>query len=77
METKSHEDCPAEFPVVLTVYGTIVRDRSYLQQYQRYIAVDEGHRSNNLGCKLMKETKLTGKPLHVCSTSELWQKFSS
>ena len=65
----------ASFPIVLTTYEMIIRDRAHLQHYDwGYIVVDEGHRLKNLNCRLMKEIKkyssagrmiLTGTPLHV------------
>ena len=77
-------DCPppaeedtesTPFPIVLTTYEMIIRDRVHLARYNwGYIVVDEGHRLKNLDCKLMKEIKkynsagrmiLTGTPLHV------------
>jgi len=67
----------AEFPIVVTTYEMIIRDRTHLQNYDwGYIVVDEGHRLKNLDCKLMQEIKkyssagrmiLTGTPLHVRS----------
>lgn len=64
------------FPVVVTTYEMIIRDRVHLAQYKwGYVVVDEGHRLKNLDCKLMQEIKkypsagrmiLTGTPLHVC-----------
>jgi len=66
----------AKFPVILTTYEMIIKDRAHLSHYNwGYIVVDEGHRLKNLDCKLMKEIKryssagrmiLTGTPLHVC-----------
>jgi len=63
------------FPVVITTYEMIIRDRAHLAHYNwGYIVVDEGHRLKNLDCKLMQEIKkypsagrmiLTGTPLHV------------
>jgi ATP-dependent DNA helicase len=63
------------FPVVITTYEMIIRDRVHLAHYDwGYIVVDEGHRLKNLDCKLMQEIKkypsagrmiLTGTPLHV------------
>ena len=65
----------ASFPIVLTTYEMIIKDRVHLARYNwGYIVVDEGHRLKNLDCKLMKEIKkyssagrmiLTGTPLHV------------
>lgn len=65
----------ATFPVVVTTYEIIIRDRPHLSKYNwGYIVVDEGHRLKNLNCKLMQEIKrytsagrmiLTGTPLHV------------
>jgi ATP-dependent DNA helicase len=70
---EDHENTP--FPIVLTTYEMIIKDRVHLAQYDwGYIVVDEGHRLKNLDCKLMKEIKkyksagrmiLTGTPLHV------------
>lgn len=67
------------FPVVVTTYEMIIKDRVHLAHYNwGYIVVDEGHRLKNLDCKLMKEIKkypsagrmiLTGTPLHVSSLS--------
>ena len=66
-----------KFPVVVTTYEIIIKDRVHLAKYNwGYIVVDEGHRLKNLNCKLMQEIKkyssagrmiLTGTPLHVCS----------
>ncbi|KAH9475113.1 Lymphoid-specific helicase [Psilocybe cubensis] len=72
---------PITFPIVLTTYEMIIKDRTYLSHYDwGYIVVDEGHRLKNLDCKLMKEIKkyqsagrmiLTGTPLHN-NLGELW-----
>lgn len=69
------EDEMARFPVVITTYEMIIKDRVHLANYDwGYIVVDEGHRLKNLNCKLIKEIKkytsagrmlLTGTPLHV------------
>jgi ATP-dependent DNA helicase len=71
------EDPMASFPVVITTYEMIIKDRTHLANYHwGYIVVDEGHRLKNLNCKLIKEIKkytsagrmlLTGTPLHVRS----------
>ncbi|KAJ3540152.1 hypothetical protein NMY22_g4418 [Coprinellus aureogranulatus] len=71
----------SDFPVVVTTYDIIIRDRVHLSKYNwGYIVVDEGHRLKNLDCKLMKEIKqyhsagrmiLTGTPLHN-NLAELW-----
>ena len=72
----SEEDTKStSFPIVLTTYEMIIKDRVHLSRYDwGYIVVDEGHRLKNLDCKLMKEIKkynsagrmiLTGTPLHV------------
>lgn len=76
-EAESPKEDPNQFPVVVTTYDIIMRDRAYLEKYQwGYIVVDEGHRLKNLNCKLMTEIKkypsagrmiLTGTPLHVGS----------
>ena len=65
----------SSFPVVITTYEMIIKDRIHLARYDwGYIVVDEGHRLKNLDCKLMQEIKkypsagrmiLTGTPLHV------------
>ncbi|KIK69911.1 hypothetical protein GYMLUDRAFT_34310 [Collybiopsis luxurians FD-317 M1] len=70
-----------EFPVVVTTYEMIIKDRAYLSAYSwGYIVVDEGHRLKNLDCRLTREIKkyptasrmiLTGTPLHN-NLSELW-----
>ena len=72
---KTSDEYTAKFPIVLTTYDMIIRDRTHLAHYDwGYIVVDEGHRLKNLNCKLMKEIKkypsagrmiLTGTPLHV------------
>ncbi|KZT01956.1 uncharacterized protein LAESUDRAFT_738942 [Laetiporus sulphureus 93-53] len=69
------------FPVVVTTYEMIIRDRAQLAEYYwGFIVVDEGHRLKNMDCKLMHEIKklnaaarmvLTGTPLHN-NLSELW-----
>jgi ATP-dependent DNA helicase len=82
-EDDDEEDSPVvddqvfndDFPVVITTYEMIIRDRAHLAKYSwGYIVVDEGHRLKNLNCKLMKEIAkyhsacrmiLTGTPLHV------------
>ena len=65
------------FPVVVTTYEIIIKDRKYLGSNDYdwgYIVVDEGHRLKNMDCKLVREIKqyksacrliLTGTPLHV------------
>lgn len=67
-----------DFPVVVTTYEMIIKDRQHLANYKwGYIVVDEGHRLKNFDCKLMQEIKkyesagrmiLTGTPLHVSTT---------
>ncbi|KAH7910079.1 SNF2 family N-terminal domain-containing protein [Hygrophoropsis aurantiaca] len=69
------------FPVVVTTYEMIIKDRTHLARYNwGYIVVDEGHRLKNLDCRLMQEIKkypsagrmiLTGTPLHN-NMAELW-----
>lgn len=64
-----------KFPVVVTTYEMIIKDRAHLAGYNwGYIVVDEGHRLKNLDCTLTREIKkypsasrmiLTGTPLHV------------
>lgn len=63
------------FPVIITTYEILMKDRAYLAAYNwGFIVVDEGHRLKNMDCKLMQEIKqltssgrmvLTGTPLHV------------
>ncbi|KIJ19572.1 hypothetical protein PAXINDRAFT_108979 [Paxillus involutus ATCC 200175] len=72
---------PQTFPVVVTTYEIIIRDRPDLAKYNwGYIVVDEGHRLKNLNCRLIQEIKkypsagrmiLTGTPLHN-NLAELW-----
>ncbi|KAG7088716.1 hypothetical protein E1B28_012684 [Marasmius oreades] len=69
------------FPIVVTTYEMIIRDRAHLADHNwGYIVVDEGHRLKNLDCRLMQEIKkyqsacrmiLTGTPLHN-NLAELW-----
>lgn len=68
-------DYDPSFPVVITTYEMIIKDRAQLAGYNfGYIVVDEGHRLKNLDCRLIREIKkynsagrmiLTGTPLHV------------
>ncbi|KAJ3896923.1 SNF2 family DNA-dependent ATPase [Lentinula edodes] len=70
-----------KFPVVVTTYEMIIKDRAQLAGYNwGYIVVDEGHRLKNLDCTLTREIKkypsasrmiLTGTPLHN-NLAELW-----
>ena len=63
------------FPVVLTTYEMIIKDRDELAKYRwGFVVVDEGHRLKNMECRLIRELKslnadarmvLTGTPLHV------------
>lgn len=76
------EDPYASFPIVLTTYEMIIKDRVHLAKYNwGYIVVDEGHRLKNLDCMLMREIKkypsagrmiLTGTPLHVSLFPRGW-----
>jgi len=69
------------FPVIVTSYQIVMKDRKYLQKYSwKYIVIDEGHRIKNLNCKLLRELKsyqsanrllLTGTPLQN-NLKELW-----
>lgn len=66
------------FPVVLTTYEIVMKDRAELSMYKwGFVVVDEGHRLKNMECRLMQELKalpalgrmvLTGTPLHVRPT---------
>ncbi|KAG6907509.1 hypothetical protein DXG01_008653 [Tephrocybe rancida] len=77
-EDEEPQDPMASFPVVITTYEMIIKDRAHLEHYNwGYIVVDEGHRLKNLDCKLMREIKkyksagrmiLTGTPLHIISS---------
>lgn len=63
------------FPVVITTYEMIIKDRVHLAKYNwGQVIVDEGHRLKNMDSILMREIKkypsagrtlLTGTPLHV------------
>ncbi|KAJ7703516.1 SNF2 family N-terminal domain-containing protein [Mycena rosella] len=78
--TWGYPDLP-DFPVVLTTYELIIRDRPVLGGYPwGYIVVDEGHRLKNMRCALVREITryasagrmvLTGTPLHN-NLAELW-----
>ncbi|KAJ7054836.1 SNF2 family DNA-dependent ATPase [Mycena amicta] len=78
---KKHDDLFKKFPVVVTTYDLIIRDRKKLDKIPwGYIVVDEGHRLKNMDCALMREVKryqsagrmiLTGTPLHN-NLAELW-----
>lgn len=66
------------FPVVITTYEMIIKDRVHLAKYDwGQVIVDEGHRLKNMDSILMREIKkypsagrtlLTGTPLHVSMT---------
>ncbi|KAJ7584720.1 lymphoid-specific helicase isoform 5-like protein [Mycena floridula] len=80
-EDETDLEAALAFPVVITTYEMIMKDRAQLAHYNwGYIVVDEGHRLKNLNCQLMKEIKkyssagrmiLTGTPLQN-NLSELW-----
>jgi ATP-dependent DNA helicase len=65
----------SQFPVVVTTYEMIIKDRVHLARYDwGQVIVDEGHRLKNMDSILMREIKkypsagrtlLTGTPLHV------------
>ncbi|KAF8194717.1 SNF2 family N-terminal domain-containing protein [Mycena galopus ATCC 62051] len=77
----AHDAHFAAFPVVVTTYDLIIRDRGVMGGIPwGYIVVDEGHRLKNMHCALMREIKryssagrmvLTGTPLHN-NLAELW-----
>jgi ATP-dependent DNA helicase len=47
---------PSLFPVVVTTYEVVIRDRALLQHFKwKYIIVDEGHRLKNMKCQLVRE----------------------
>ena len=70
------------FPVVITTYEMIIKDRKHLARYEwGQVIVDEGHRLKNMDSILMREIKkypsagrllLTGTPLHVSSIRDVW-----
>ncbi|KAI0044579.1 hypothetical protein FA95DRAFT_1496832 [Auriscalpium vulgare] len=71
----------SNFPVVITTYEMVMKDRVHLAQHDwGYVVVDEGHRLKNTNSILMREIQkypsagrmiLTGTPLHN-NLSELW-----
>ncbi|CAE6465298.1 unnamed protein product [Rhizoctonia solani] len=75
------EQTTMTFPVIVTTYDMVIRDRIHLSKYAwKYIVVDEGHRLKNMNSKLIQELKqypsanrliLTGTPLHN-NLAELW-----
>ncbi|KAJ7719352.1 SNF2 family DNA-dependent ATPase [Mycena maculata] len=77
----AHDAHFGAWPVVLTTYELVMRDRPVLAGVPwGYIVVDEGHRLKNLNCALMRELRryksagrmvLTGTPLHN-NLAELW-----
>jgi ATP-dependent DNA helicase len=81
---KEGDESRKAFPIVVTTYEMIIKDRVALAPYEwGYIVVDEGHRLKNLDCKLMREIKkyntagrmiLTGTPLQVRKYIYLWCK---
>src|SRR5258708_12420983 len=81
-ERNGQDDCDGKptvqltsFPVVITTYEMIIKDRVHLAKYDwGQVIVDEGHRLKNMDSILMQEMKkypsagrtlLTGTPLHV------------
>ena len=79
-EDSDEEDLTTQkspFPVVVTTYEMIIKDRKHLARYDwGQVIVDEGHRLKNMDSILMREIKkypsagrllLTGTPLHVSS----------
>ncbi|KAK6980918.1 SNF2 family N-terminal domain-containing protein [Favolaschia claudopus] len=77
----AHDEHFKAFPVVITTYDLVIRDRGVIGGVPwGYIVVDEGHRLKNMHCALMREIKkyssagrmvLTGTPLHN-NLAELW-----
>lgn len=71
----------ATFPVVLTTFEMIIKDRNVLNKYAwSFVIIDEGHRLKNMESKLVQEIRtypsanrliLTGTPLHN-NLNELW-----
>ncbi|CAE6425485.1 unnamed protein product [Rhizoctonia solani] len=80
-DDKLPEQTTQTFPVIVTTYDMVIRDRIHLAKFGwKYIVVDEGHRLKNMNCKLIQELKqypsanrliLTGTPLHN-NLAELW-----
>jgi ATP-dependent DNA helicase len=83
-EDEEEEDLTTQkssFPVVVTTYEMIIKDRKHLARYDwGQVIVDEGHRLKNMDSILMREIKkypsagrllLTGTPLHN-NLAELW-----
>ncbi|KAJ7464277.1 SNF2 family N-terminal domain-containing protein [Mycena galericulata] len=78
---RAHDAHFAAWPIVLTTYELVIRDRGVLGGVPwGYIVVDEGHRLKNMDCALMRELRrynsagrmvLTGTPLHN-NLAELW-----
>ena len=78
IKTPSKKDATGQlskFPVVLTTYEMVIKDRAFLSRHKwGYVVVDEGHRLKNMDSMLMREIKkyesasrliLTGTPLQV------------
>lgn len=75
------KEAQKKFPMIVTSYELIIRDRKWLSNYPwKFIVVDEGHRLKNLNCRLIRELKtyrsanrliLSGTPLHN-NLAELW-----
>jgi len=63
----------SKFPVTITTYDIVVRDRSLIQKCEwKNIIVDEGHRLKNFECKLIKELNfLAGDPIGRTRASKL------
>ena len=80
-ETNAQEDRDANpttqltsFPIVITTYEMIIKDRVHLAKYDGGQVIVEGHRLKNMDSILMQEMKkypsagrmlLTGTPFHV------------
>ncbi|KAF8748774.1 SNF2 family N-terminal domain [Rhizoctonia solani] len=59
---KADDELPEQttqtFPVIVTTYDMVIRDRIHLAKFGwKYIVVDEGHRLKNMNCKLIQELK--------------------
>jgi len=73
----------ADFPVLITSYEIIIRDRKELNKIDwKFVIIDEGHRLKNMNCRLIRDLKqicgegcnrllLTGTPLQN-NLTELW-----
>ncbi|KIO32390.1 hypothetical protein M407DRAFT_214347 [Tulasnella calospora MUT 4182] len=81
LPTDLNSSASTTFPVVLTTFEMIIKDRNVLNKYSwSFVIIDEGHRLKNMESKLVQEIRtypsanrliLTGTPLHN-NLNELW-----